>query len=192
MHTQPKESPLTLAYAPSNKRVYAIGDVTGGPQFTHAAGYHAGIVLRNALFKIPAKVSYTALPRVTYTDPELAQVGLTEPEAKVQNVKFETFTSPFERNDRALCEGRAEGFIKILLTPKGKILGVSIVGNHAGELISPWTLVIQEGLGFKSLAQCIVPYPTLSEINKRAASGYFIPKLASVSLKRMVSVLERL
>ena len=176
----------------SNKHVYAIGDVIGGPQFTHAAGYHAGIVLRNALFKLPAKVSYTALPRVTYTDPELAQVGLTEPEAEAQNIKFETFTSSFERNDRALCEGRPEGFIKILVTPKGKILGASIVGNHAGELISPWTLAIQEGLGVKALAQCIVSYPTLSEINKRAASEYFIPKLASASLKRVVSVLKRL
>ena len=176
----------------SNKRVYAIGDVIGGPQFTHAASYHAGIVLRNALFKLPAKVSYAALPRVTYTDPELAQVGLTGPEATAQNLKFETLTSSFERNDRALCEGRSEGFIKILVTPKGKILGAGIVGNHAGELISPWTLAIQEGLGVKSLAQSIVPYPTLSEINKRAASEYFIPKLTSASLKGIVSVLKRL
>ncbi|KAB2850044.1 MAG: dihydrolipoamide dehydrogenase, partial [Hyphomicrobiaceae bacterium] len=122
----------------TNKRVFAIGDVAGGYQFPHVAGYHAGIVIRNALFNLPAKADHSAVPWVTYTDPELAHVGLTEAEAKSKDAAATALRRPFAENDRAQAERATEGFIKAVVAKGGRIVGATIVGRHAGELILPW------------------------------------------------------
>ncbi|MFC4351973.1 dihydrolipoyl dehydrogenase family protein [Fodinicurvata halophila] len=176
----------------SNRRIFAAGDVIGGPQFTHAAGYQAGIILRNALFRLPAKADYRALPRVTYTAPELAQVGLTEAEAREQGGKFEVLQHSLAENDRARCERESEGFIKILATPSGRILGATILSAHAGELILPWTLAIARNMKLSALAGIIAPYPTLSEVSKQVAAHYYTPKLFSSRTRRLVRLFLRL
>lgn len=170
----------------SNKRVYAIGDVIGQFPFTHIANAHAGIVLRNIAFKIPAKVYTHALPRVTYTQPELAHVGLSKQQCKDKSVQYRCIKLPYTANDRALAESQREGFIEVYLSAKGKPLGVTIVGHEAGELITAWESIIREGRSLRSLTNAIVAYPTFSEINKRVASQYFAPKLFSVKLRKLV------
>jgi len=175
----------------SNHRVYAIGDAAGGPQFTHVAGYHAGIVIRNALFRLPTKVDYRALPWVTYTEPELAHVGLGEAEARARHAGDITILRwPYHENDRAQAERETHGVIKVLTRRNGRILGASILGQQAGELIHPWVLAIAQGLKVSALATMIAPYPTLGEVSKRAAGSYFTPKLFSERTKRLVRFLR--
>lgn len=181
----------------SNKRIFAIGDVAEGPgagaQFTHVAGYHAGIVIRNALFRLPAKASLAAAPRAIYTDPELAQVGLTEAEAREsEGAGVETLRAPLSENDRARAERRTEGLVKIVIGRGGRILGAGIVAPQAGELISFWALALSKGLKVKDVAGVIAPYPTYGEASKRAASAYFAPKLFCPRTKRIVRLLQRL
>ncbi len=174
----------------TNKKIYAIGDVAGSYQFTHLAGYHAGIVIRNALFRLPTKVDTAALPWVTYTDPELAQVGLSEAAARAQDPVVTRFT--FAENDRAQAEHATEGFIKLVATRRGKVLGAAIVGARAGELIQPWVLAIKAGIRLNTMASMIAPYPTLGEVNKRAAGAFFTPKLFSDRTRRLIRFLLRL
>jgi pyruvate/2-oxoglutarate dehydrogenase complex dihydrolipoamide dehydrogenase (E3) component len=173
----------------SNTRVYAAGDISGGYQFTHVAGYHAGIILRNILFRLPAKVNMRAVPWVTYTDPELAHVGLSEAAARQAHGKIRILRWPFAENDRARAERRTDGFIKVIATPRGKILGASMVGAHAGEGILPWVLALSQGLGLSAMAGVIAPYPTLSEISKRVAGSFYTDKLFSGGTKRLVRFL---
>ncbi len=175
----------------SNRRVFAIGDVAGGPQFTHVAGQHAGIVIRNALFGIPARIDYKALPWVTYTDPELAHAGLTEAGARAAGHDAKVLTWSFAANDRAQAERATDGLAKIVLGRKGRILGATIVGPRAGELIGPWVLAISSGLGIGSVASAVLPYPTLSEISKRAAGSYYTPKLFGRATRRIVGFVQR-
>ena len=175
----------------SNKRVYAIGDVAGGPQFTHAANYHAGIVLRNALFRLPVRVRDDALPWVTFTDPELAQVGLTEREARAQHKMVRVLRWPYHENDRAQAEHTTHGHIKVITRPNGRILGCTIVGAQAGELITAWTLALSRGLNIRHMTEIVVPYPTLSEIGKRAAISYFSPSLTNPRLRGLIGFLRR-
>jgi pyruvate/2-oxoglutarate dehydrogenase complex dihydrolipoamide dehydrogenase (E3) component len=175
----------------SNRRVFAIGDVSGGPQFTHIAGYHAGIVIRNALFGLPAKVDYKALPWVTYADPELAHAGLTEAEAKKAGHTPQILSWSFDVNDRAQAERATEGLAKIVLGKGGKVLGATIVGPRAGELIGMWGLAISNGLKIGAVASAILPYPTLSEISKRAAGSYYTPKLFGATTRRIVGFVQR-
>jgi pyruvate/2-oxoglutarate dehydrogenase complex dihydrolipoamide dehydrogenase (E3) component len=175
----------------TNKRIYAVGDVAGGPQFTHVAGYHAGIVIRRMLFKLPAKVDYAALPWVTYTDPELAHVGLTEAQARLRRGDLKVLRWPFAENDRAIAERDTDGFVKVLTTGRGRILGASIVGANAGDLLQPWTLAISAGLGISKMAGAIAPYPTRSEAGKRAAGSYFVPGLFSARTRKIVRFLAR-
>lgn len=178
--------------SPSNRRVYAIGDVAGGPQFTHVAGYHAGIVIKSMLFKLPAKVDYKALPWVTYTEPELAHVGMTEATAKERHGdKVRVVRWALHENDRAQAELATEGLAKVVTDAKGRVLGASIVGHHAGELIQPWALAITAGLKLNAFTSMIAPYPTLGEINKRAAGAFFTPKLFSAGTKRLVGFLAK-
>jgi pyruvate/2-oxoglutarate dehydrogenase complex dihydrolipoamide dehydrogenase (E3) component len=176
----------------SNRRVFAIGDAAGGYQLTHVAGYHAGIVIRNALFRLPARADHGAVPRVTYTDPELAHVGLTEAKAKEAGHTVEILRTPFSQNDRAQAERETEGLVKAVIGRRGRVLGCSIVGPRAGELILPWVLALQRGLGVGALATVIAPYPTLSEITKRAAGGYYAPRLFSSRTRWLVRLLARL
>jgi pyruvate/2-oxoglutarate dehydrogenase complex dihydrolipoamide dehydrogenase (E3) component len=175
----------------TNKKVFAAGDVAGGFQFTHLAGYHAGIIIRNALFQIPAKSQPKALPWVTYTDPELAHVGQTEVEARASlGDKLTVLRASFADNDRARAEAETAGFMKVLVTPKGHIAGVTIVGAKAGELLLPWVLAMTEGLKIGAMTRLIAPYPTLSEISKRAASSYYTPKLFSPRTRSIVKFLR--
>ena len=176
----------------ANRRIYAAGDVAGGPQFTHIAGYHAGIVLRNALFRWPAKTDLAALPWVTFTDPELAQAGLTERAARNRHEDIRILRHPFAENDRALTEARTDGLAKIITTKRGRILGATIVGAHAGELIHLWSLAIARKMKIGAVATMIAPYPTFGEISKRAAGNYFAPTLFSDRTRRLVKLLLRL
>ena len=176
----------------TNRRVFAIGDVVGGPQFTHVALYHAGIVIRNALFRIPAKVDYRALPWVTYTDPELAQVGLTEAGSRAIEEAPRVLRWRFAENDRAQTERETEGMVKVVTRGNGHILGASILGAGAGDLILPWALAISQKLKIGALANLIVPYPTRGEASKRAAGSYYTPTLFSARTRRLVRLLARL
>lgn len=188
----PKGITVDARLLTSNRRVFAIGDVAGGPQFTHIAGYHAGIVIRNALFALPAKVDYAALPWVTYSDPELAHTGLTEADARKARHDVQVLTWSFDMNDRAQAERETEGLAKIVLGPKGRILGATIVGPRAGELIGTWALAISARLKIGAVASAVMPYPTLSEISKRAAGSYYTPKLFSAGTRRVVGLVQRL
>ena len=175
----------------SNKRVYAIGDVVGGLQFTHLAAHHASVVLKNILFKLPAKVEERAVPWVTYTDPELAHVGLTEALAKEHGIAVQALRWSFEENDRARTERDTGGFAKVLVDRRGRIHGATIVGARAGELIHPWVLAFSNGIKIGAMAQFIAPYPTLGEVSKRAAGSYYTPKLFSERTRRLVRLLMR-
>jgi pyruvate/2-oxoglutarate dehydrogenase complex dihydrolipoamide dehydrogenase (E3) component len=175
----------------ANRRVYAIGDVVGRGQFTHLANYHAGLVIRNALFRLPVKVNADLVPRVTFTDPELAHVGLTEAEARARGIAIGVLRWPYHENDRAQAERETVGHIKIVTDGRGKIVGATIVGEAAGELITAWTLAISRGLNIRAVAGMIVPYPTLAEIGKRAAVIYFLPSLTNVWVRRIITLLRR-
>ena len=173
----------------SNKKIFAIGDVAGGPQFTHAAGYHAGLVIRNALFFLPAKVNYTALPHVTYASPELASAGLTEAQAREKYAAVKVLRWPFEENDRARAERDMRGLVKVVTTRNGKILGAGIVGAGAGDLLAPWVLALAQGLPISAMAGAIAPYPTRTEASKRAAGDYYTPSLFGPRTRKLVGFL---
>jgi pyruvate/2-oxoglutarate dehydrogenase complex dihydrolipoamide dehydrogenase (E3) component len=175
----------------TNRRVYAIGDVAGGAQFTHLANHQAGLVIRNALFRLPVRVNEHIVPRVTFTDPELGHVGLTEAEARDRRTTFRVLRWPFHENDRAQAERATNGHIKVITTRNGRILGATIVGTGAGELIAPWTLGVARKLNIRAFAGTIVPYPTLAEVGKRAAMTYFTPVLTSRFVQRMIILLRR-
>lgn len=174
----------------TNARVFAIGDVAGGPRFTHAANYQAGIVIRNVLFRLPARASTRALPHATFTDPELAAVGLGESEARAKGIRHEIVRWPFAQNDRARAELATEGLVKVVAGRGGRVLGAGIVGAHAGELILPWVLAVERGLKLSALANVIAPYPTLSETSKHAAGAYYAPRLFSGRTRWLVRLLR--
>ena len=177
----------------NKKHIFAIGDVAGRQQFTHIAAYHAGIVIRNMLFKLPAKLSDKAVPWVTYTDPELAHVGLSEAEAidsfAERNLRFLTWS--LTDNDRARAERRTEGELRVITTKKGHILGASILAPNAGEMIAVWSLAISSGLKISAMAGFIAPYPTYGEASKRIAGSFFTDKLFSARTKAIVSRLVK-
>ncbi len=173
----------------SNRRVQAIGDVAGPYQFTHMAGYHAGIVIRRALFRMPAKVDYRAVPWVTYCDPELASVGMSETDAREAHGEVRVLRWSLEENDRAQAERDTDGLVKVIVTPAGRILGAAILGSHAGEMIQIWCLAIQQNLKIGAVAGVILPYPTLGEANKRAAGSFYTPKLFSDRIRKIVRFL---
>jgi pyruvate/2-oxoglutarate dehydrogenase complex dihydrolipoamide dehydrogenase (E3) component len=175
----------------SNRRVYAIGDATGGLQFTHMAGHHAGVVIKNALFRLPAKVETRAVPWVTFTDPELAQVGLSEAAARDAHGEIRILRASFAESDRARTERQTDGFVKIIADKRGRVLGATIVGVHAGELIQPWILAIRSRLKLGAVAEMIAPYPTLGEVGKRAAGNFFLPLVLSDRTRRLVRFLRR-
>ncbi|MEM9011014.1 MAG: FAD-dependent oxidoreductase [Pseudomonadota bacterium] len=176
----------------SNRRVYAVGDVAGGLQFTHVAGYHAGVVVRSALFGLPAKASEAHIPWVTFTDPELAQVGLTEAEArKIHGGKLEVLRFDYAENDRARAERATQGLLKVMVV-RGKPIGASIVGRQAGELINLWALAIANGMKIGAVTAMVAPYPTIGELNKRVAGQYYVPRLfESDFVKRVVRLVQR-
>ncbi|MDW3223017.1 MAG: FAD-dependent oxidoreductase [Paracoccaceae bacterium] len=176
----------------TNRRVYAIGDVAGGLQFTHVAGYHAGVIIRSMLFALPSRAKTTHIPWATYTDPELAHVGLTEAQAKKEHgTNLEVVRFPYHHNDRAIAERKTTGFIKVMVV-KGRPVGASIVGYQAGELISLWALALANKMKMSQIAAMVAPYPTIGEVNKRAAGAYFSPRLFdSPAVKRVVGLVQR-
>jgi pyruvate/2-oxoglutarate dehydrogenase complex dihydrolipoamide dehydrogenase (E3) component len=177
----------------SNRRIYAIGDVIGGPKFTHLANYHAGIVIRNALFRLRPDVSAAAIPRVIYTDPELAQIGLTEEEAhkRYRRRSIRIFRWPYSDNDRAQCERETEGFIKVITKRDGTILGCTIVGASAGELIQMWVVAMARDIKLGDITSFVLPYPTLSELSKRVAFTYYQPTLTKGWVRNIIGLLRR-
>jgi len=176
----------------TNRRVYAIGDVAGGLQFTHVANYHAGLVVRHALFRLPVAASNDALPWVTFTDPELAHVGLSEAEARARRYAFEVLRWPYHENDRAQAERATLGHIKVITTRRGRILGATIVGRNAGELIATWALAVGQHLNIRAIAAAVLPYPTLGEIGKRAAISRYTLSLTRPMVRRIIGWLRRL
>ena len=166
------------------KHIYAAGDVTGAFQFTHAAGYEGGIVVSNAIFHFPRRTDYTFLPWCTYTDPELASIGMNEKRAKEAGLEYTVYTEGFEANDRSLAEGERVGKLKMLLGRNEKPLGIQILGPHAGELLSEWVAVLNGKVRLSTLAMAVHPYPTLGEINKRVAGTYLSPKIFSERVKK--------
>ena len=177
----------------SNKRVYAAGDAAGKPQFTHVAGYHAGIIIQNVLFRLPAGAKHNAIPWVTYCDPELAQVGLTEAQAKKEHGDdIRVLHWDFSENDRAQSERRTDGFMKVMTAKNGRVLGASIVGSGAGEMIGIWAMLTAKKAKIGGIAQTVFPYPTRSEASNRAAGGYYTPKLFSNRTRWIVKLLAKL
>ncbi len=176
----------------TNKRIFAAGDVVGPYRFTHTASYQSRIIITNALFRLPAKTRYNAVPWVTYTDPELAHVGMSEAEARAKGHELRILRFPFAENDRAIAEGATDGLVKVVATKRGRVLGASIVGKHAGELILPWVLAVQHRIGVGKIAQTIVPYPTMSEASARAAGSFHTPMLFGPRTRRLVRMLARL
>ena len=176
----------------TNRRVYAIGDVAGGLQFTHVAGYHAGVIIRSILFGLPSKASTRHLPWATYTQPELAQVGMTEAQAKKEHgTKLEVVRFHYNHNDRAIAERKTRGLIKVMVV-KGRPVGASIAGEQAGELISLWALAISSKMKMSQIAGMVAPYPTIGELNKRAAGAYFSPRLfESDVVKKVVGFVQK-
>ena len=189
----PKGVTVDARLRSTNRRVFAVGDAAGGLQFTHVAGWHAGIVIRQAVLGLPARAIPRAIPRVTFSDPELAHVGLTAAEARAAHGAALTITrADFAHNDRAIAGGKAKGLVKIMVV-KGRPVGASIVGPQAGELIGLWALAISAGLKLSDVAGMVAPYPTLGEVSKRAAGAYFSPKLFdNPVLRRIVRLVQRL
>jgi pyruvate/2-oxoglutarate dehydrogenase complex dihydrolipoamide dehydrogenase (E3) component len=168
----------------TQKHIYAAGDITGAYQFTHAAGYEGGIVLSNAIFRLPRKVNYTFLPWCTYSDPELASIGMNEKRAKDAGIEYSVWTEAFKDNDRSLAGGERTGKIKMLLDKDEKPLGVQILGPQAGELLSEWVAVLNGKVKLSTLASAVHPYPTLGEINKRVAGTFLSPKIFSDRVRK--------
>ena len=168
----------------NHKHIYAVGDVNGGFQFTHAAGYEGGIVISNAIFHLPRKTDYTFLPWCTYSDPELASIGMNEKRARESGLQYNVWIEEFKDNDRSQAEGERTGKIKLILDEKEKPLGVQILGPRAGELLSEWVAVLNGKVKLSTLASAVHPYPTLGEINKRVAGTYFSPKIFSEKIQK--------
>jgi pyruvate/2-oxoglutarate dehydrogenase complex dihydrolipoamide dehydrogenase (E3) component len=176
----------------TNKRVYAVGDVAGGPNYTHVAHYHAGLVIRHLLFGVPIRVNHEIVPWVTYTDPELAQVGMLEQEARAHSGVIRVLRWPYRENDRAQVERTTEGHIKIVTDRAGDILGATIVGPRAAESINAWTLAVGQKLNIRAFASLVIPYPSYAEVGKRAAITYFTHGLTRPRTSRIIEWLRRL
>ncbi|MCY6382704.1 dihydrolipoyl dehydrogenase family protein [Hoeflea prorocentri] len=175
----------------TNKRVFAIGDVAGGLQFTHVAGYHAGLVIQQILFRAPAKENTRIIPWATYTDPELAHVGLSEEEARKRFGQIHVLRWPYAENDRALAERKTDGLIKLVTDRKGRIAGVSIAGAGAGEMINMWALAIANGMRLSNVRGYVPPYPTMAEIGKRAVISYYSPMTRKPFIRSIIGFLRR-
>ena len=176
----------------TNNRIYAIGDVVGDLQFTHMAEYHAGVVIRSALFGLPSKKKTNHIPWATYLDPEIAQVGLTEVQAlKMYGKKVTVVRAKYSDNDRARTELSTNGLVKVMVV-SGRPVGASIVGKQAGELIQIWALAISSKLKMSAVSEMVSPYPTLGEVNKRAANAFFVPKIFNNTIiKRIVRLVQK-
>jgi pyruvate/2-oxoglutarate dehydrogenase complex dihydrolipoamide dehydrogenase (E3) component len=188
----PRGIPTDARMRTSVPHIYACGDVNGQFPFTHVAGYEGGVALTNAVLRLPRKADYAKVPWCTYTDPEVASVGLNEKRAEKEGVEYRVLESHFADNDRALAEGEPHGKVKVLVDPGGKLLGCQIVGSRAGELIHEWVAALAGGVKLSTLAGAVHVYPTLSEASKRAAGAYFAEKLFSDRTKGVLRFLFHL
>jgi pyruvate/2-oxoglutarate dehydrogenase complex dihydrolipoamide dehydrogenase (E3) component len=176
----------------TNKRVYAIGDAIGAPRYAHVAGEQADVVLRRSLFGQPAKSVGASAPRIVFTEPALASVGLSEEEARTRHGHVHVLRWPYHENVRAQIERKTQGHIKVVTTKRGRILGAAIVGSDAAEIIQMWSLAISQRLNIKAMTQWISPYPTLSEINKSAAIRYFATLPSNPFLRKVIALVAKL
>ena len=184
---------VDAALRTANRGVWAIGDCNGLYAFTHMAGYEASLFIRGALFRAPAKLDHSIVPWATYTDPELAQVGLSESAARAKHgAAIKVLRWKFDENDRARTERATDGMVKAITDQSGRILGAAIVGPNAGELIQPWCLAVSKRLKISALASFVPPYPTLGEASKRAASSYYTETLFGPRTRWLVRLLARL
>lgn len=196
IETTPHGIRVTKRMRTTNRRVYAIGDCAdptgrGGLFFTHVGNYHAGLVARALLFRLPASENRAIVPWATYTDPILAHVGLSEAEARRRHGAIRVLRSEFAENDRANTERRTEGMVKLIVTKRGRILGADIVGPGADEILNMWSLAVSKGLNIRDVAGMIAPYPTLAEATKRAATSFFVPTTKAPTVRRLVRLLQR-
>jgi pyruvate/2-oxoglutarate dehydrogenase complex dihydrolipoamide dehydrogenase (E3) component len=173
----------------THSHIYAAGDVTGDYQFTHAAGYEGGVVIGNAIFHIPRKADYSSFPWCTFTDPELACIGMNEKMAAAAGIEYFVHDEKFRDNDRGLAEGEIEGRIKMLLDKREKLIGVQILGPHAGDLLGEWVAVMNGRIRLSTLASSVQPYPTLAEINKKVVSNFFAKKLFTDRVRKGLTFL---
>jgi pyruvate/2-oxoglutarate dehydrogenase complex dihydrolipoamide dehydrogenase (E3) component len=173
-----------------SRHIFAVGDVCGPYQFSHLANYQAGVVVQNAVFRVPAKADLTALPRVTYSDPEVAQVGLTAAEAEARYGDAEVHRADFGDLDRAVAEGEATGFAKLVFR-RGRIIGATVIGAHAGEVLPELVQAVRGRLKPKDIAQAVHAYPTLGEIAKRAVEKYYGERLFQPRVKALVRWINR-
>jgi pyruvate/2-oxoglutarate dehydrogenase complex dihydrolipoamide dehydrogenase (E3) component len=187
---EPNGIAVNKRFRTSNRRVYAIGDVTGLPAFTHSASHQAALLIRHLLFRLPIKMNVDEIPRVTFTDPEFAHVGLTDAQARERHGSIRVMRWPYHDNDRAQTERETRGHIKVVTNPRGLILGATIVGAAAGEQITAWTLAISHGLNIRAFAEIVMPYPTYTEIGKRAAITFFMPRLTTNWVRRILNLLR--
>jgi pyruvate/2-oxoglutarate dehydrogenase complex dihydrolipoamide dehydrogenase (E3) component len=175
----------------TNKRVYAVGDVAGRGQFTHLAGAHASLVVRRAVFGLPVNADRLVVPRVTFTDPEVASIGLNEAQARDRyGAGVRSISLPFSENDRAQAEGDTRGFAKLVTSKTGKILGATLVGQHAGDHIHFWSLAMSANIKLSKITGAVMPYPTRGEISKRLAGLWYVDALFSSRTRRLVSILK--
>jgi len=176
----------------SNRNIYAIGDVAGGLQFTHVAGYQAGLVIRSILFRMPVSMNSGVVPWVTYTEPELGHIGLTEAEARARHGgRIRVLTAEYGGNDRAQAEGRTTGRLKLIAGPRGRLLGADIAGDQAGEILNFLSLALSKNMTMKDLAGFIAPYPTLGELVRRAAISYYAEAPKNVWVRRVIAFLRK-
>ena len=164
--------------------IFAPGDINGSYLFTHAAGYEGGVVIANAIFRLPRQANYTYLPWCTYTHPEVASIGMNEKAARAAGIDYTVWSEDFAANDRALAIGESAGKIKLLVNKKGRPIGVQVIGPHAGDLLGEWIAVLNGGIKLTTLAGSIHPYPTLAEINKRVTTHFFADKIFSDTIKK--------
>ena len=176
----------------TNKNVYACGDVIGHFIFTHIAEYQAGIIVSNIVFKIPKKTNYRVIPWATFTDPEIARVGLTEQQVKNKNLKHKILKYKFSSVDRAITDSDTKGFVKLIIDHKSKILGCHIIGPSAGELIHEFVLAMNSNLSIFKISQSIHIYPTLSQVARRTVNTYYGKKLFSNKTKKIVKILSKI
>ena len=176
----------------SNRKVYAIGDVTGQVESQHAAGHHASVAVQNALFRLSARAHHDTMPWVTFTDPELAHVGLTEETARLRYGRLTIMRWPYSQNARAQAERQTGGFLKVIASRGGKILGAGIVGAQAGELIQMWSLAMQKGIPLSAVGGIVPLSLTLAEMNQKAAENYFLPAAQSAFKRRIIGLLAKL
>ncbi|MES0880367.1 dihydrolipoyl dehydrogenase family protein [Roseibium sp. SCP14] len=176
----------------TNRKIYAIGDVAGGLQFTHVAGYQAGLVIRSILFRMPVSMNEHYVPWVTYTSPELGHIGMTETEARsAYGGKVKVLTADYSANDRAQAEGETTGRLKLIAGPGGRLLGADIVGVQAGEILNILSLALSKKMKMKDLAGFIAPYPTLGELVRRAAISYYAEAPKNVWVRRVIGLLRK-